>query len=411
MDPNSEEFDELPPHWTLVDPMANEHVAEAMTITFGNIMVAHPEFTAVLLRCLPCIIYHQDKLQMQIFTVPGHDFNKLQLLTRSDLLDQLKPLITIDSTEGVMDKPTGIPPHVSMKRQLKTVLDRLEEVLQLQRGFAETVKDAVNDILEERAVQAGTPSLSTMTAMIEEKFSQSERRAREGLQEATQQILQGLRSLTTVQTDAGDGDDFGDQWGWDENDNGQTADRNQSPSNTYCYDGHIYAVPKDFIFPKVNIWEGLRFWFRGQIVSDRKFIIPFRNLQGQGRLPSKQLRDIYKLNWKQLFGLFEKEFKNIQGWTAVLPRTASDEDLSKYYNQCKQFLQLRASYYYKNGINLDKQISTWSNKVQRANILKFGSPSDKARISSLPVSKYQRPKPRGSKRKRSVAPRPRYLRR
>ena len=73
------------------------------------------------------------------------------------------------------------------------------------------------------------------------------------------------------------------------------------------------------------------------IMSDTKFIIPFlMNLWGQGRLPSNQLQVIYKLNWKQLFGLFETEFKHIEGWTALLLRTASDEVLSKDYHQCKQ---------------------------------------------------------------------------
>ena len=45
LDPTSSNFDCLPPHFNLDNPMANSHVERAMKITHGEFLDKHPDFT------------------------------------------------------------------------------------------------------------------------------------------------------------------------------------------------------------------------------------------------------------------------------------------------------------------------------------------------------------------------------
>jgi hypothetical protein len=42
--PNSEQFDILPPHWKVRDPMNNATIARGMKLTFRSILTEHPSF-------------------------------------------------------------------------------------------------------------------------------------------------------------------------------------------------------------------------------------------------------------------------------------------------------------------------------------------------------------------------------
>ena len=67
--------------------------------------------------------------------IPGHAFNRLPILHDRPLLEELKKLVTLEPTEGVMTESTGIPPHVNHSRVLKLVIDnlsRLQEMVSLQ---------------------------------------------------------------------------------------------------------------------------------------------------------------------------------------------------------------------------------------------------------------------------------------
>ena len=121
------------------------------------------------------------------------------------------------------------------------------------------------------------------------------------------------------------------------------------------------------------------------------------------------MRDVYKLNWKCLFGHFEREFKNIDGYISVLQPSFTKQQLEEYYTQIKQFLRQRVNNYYgtHTNHNLDKKISTWAFKIQRANILKYGTDEDKMRVGAASI--YQKPKPRGLKRRGTITEKPKYF--
>jgi hypothetical protein len=65
MDPNSETFGVLPPHFMLEDPMANEDIREAMELCFGTILhnwenTTDSNLTPILLRCFASLIFNYE---------------------------------------------------------------------------------------------------------------------------------------------------------------------------------------------------------------------------------------------------------------------------------------------------------------------------------------------------------------
>jgi hypothetical protein len=135
LDSNSIEFDTLPPHWN----MNNNYVKSGMEIMFGGVLQEHKDFVPILLRSFACFVYHSASLREQMTTVPGHDFNNFIILhsPNSELLDQLRTLVTLDATEGVVITiKTGIPPHINHTRDIREVIGIVKE---LRRGPAHSV--------------------------------------------------------------------------------------------------------------------------------------------------------------------------------------------------------------------------------------------------------------------------------
>ena len=60
LDPTASNFDCLPPHFDLNNPMSNPHVERAMKITFGDFLGEHPNFTQISFRCLASIVHHKQ---------------------------------------------------------------------------------------------------------------------------------------------------------------------------------------------------------------------------------------------------------------------------------------------------------------------------------------------------------------
>ena len=75
-----------------------------MNAMYENIMSNHPSFTSVLLRCLPCVIYHEEQLRWQMHRIHGHEFSKLPIFfeTEHNLLRALKSSVTMDPVDGIV---------------------------------------------------------------------------------------------------------------------------------------------------------------------------------------------------------------------------------------------------------------------------------------------------------------------
>jgi hypothetical protein len=107
-------------------------------------------------------------------TVPGHDFNNFIILhsQNSELLNQLRTLVTLDATEGVMTIKTGIPPHINHTRDIREVIGIVKELRDNQQTQSDEIKQAIHDAFESRALEAGHPtneSLQRLMADIESR--------------------------------------------------------------------------------------------------------------------------------------------------------------------------------------------------------------------------------------------------
>ena len=87
-DPNSPDFDVLPPHFTvgLDDP----NIDRALKAFFGNILkyeeTNESRFIRALLgRCLASAIFHEDKIQSIIALCPEHQWSNLNIFNNAML--------------------------------------------------------------------------------------------------------------------------------------------------------------------------------------------------------------------------------------------------------------------------------------------------------------------------------------
>ena len=85
--------------------------------------------------------------------------------------------------------------------------------------------------------------------------------------------------------------------------------------------------------------EGLRLWLLGHTVSadGSQRVKPFQKLT-LAMLPTKELKNAYKLIWKPIFGFLEDVISLQNG------STQTEEDIKDAYTRCLQHLQYTVSY-------------------------------------------------------------------
>ena len=81
-----------------------------MELTFGKALEYHPDAVPLLLCAFGSMIHHTPTLIWQMLKVPGHQFNRLAVLHDKDLLTEMRALVMLESTEGVLMLPIGVPP-------------------------------------------------------------------------------------------------------------------------------------------------------------------------------------------------------------------------------------------------------------------------------------------------------------
>jgi len=98
------------------DPLLHPQVREAMLLSFamiiqkwGSVEKVNP--TGLLLRCLAVMVWHSPFLVETTRKYLGHPFAVLPLLNNPQLLEQLRPLVVLD-TIGHIQNAMGIPPHI-----------------------------------------------------------------------------------------------------------------------------------------------------------------------------------------------------------------------------------------------------------------------------------------------------------
>ena len=100
VDPDSESFDTLPPHFT--KNMDEEPVIkEAFDLCFKNVFSSLDEkdvvnITGLLLRCLASMVHHAEAIKRMMRRSPRHAFHSIVVFTDLNLLERLKCFVTTD---------------------------------------------------------------------------------------------------------------------------------------------------------------------------------------------------------------------------------------------------------------------------------------------------------------------------
>lgn len=385
MDPNSEVFSTLPPHWNLTDPLSNESIRQGMHMMFATILQkwssTQSDPTALLLLCLAAVVHQSGWLKKVIHNNPGHPFGNISILQHETLLNKLKDLVTLDA-EGHITHPTGIPPHIDQAKMLQKVLNVCKETLHDVQSMANTVKAAVCEAYEEKAIQQGH--------MTGERLERIMHNYQNELLTAVNARLDELQVIAP----GGQANDFQDQAdiydfemldGELDNDVHDTQ-QGQLHYCIYQYDGRYWHTPKDFQFPEgAKLDTGWQRWLSGMPNNVTKAengsilaapIRPFRKLKAN-MLPVG-LRSKFSNGWKPIFDMMEKApgLENLHD-------SYNHEYITAKFDVAQCFLQThRMQYVFQNekyNTN-DWRVSQWSKMLRRSSIEKNGTETDKQNL-------------------------------
>ena len=395
LNPNKSNFAILPPHFTFVDPNGNEHVKHALKITYGEkLLETRKEFVPILIRCLASIVYHSTNLIKCMLSQPGRHFlNKVAILHHHELLNNLKRFVTIEPTPGVMEKPTGIPPHIEIGSQLATLISDVKGLISKTGKQTTELVGAISDAMEKHAWESGHLTAQRLETMLTDFQKKSMESFHEKLNQMETRVESLISSGRTV-----------DNTGTIANSNEERAGSNTGvvahQSSLFYYDGKYYGVPKGFKFPSTGLKEGLRFWLYGQTSSldGEQRIRPFRKLKGN--LLPPPLQNTFKVGWN----IFRYLEKNVS-YPGLPPQTElmEEDEFVKFMDACTTLLKERISYCFQGGgepISCWK-VATWSTKVTRATIEKYGTESDKDYLA--PATNANRPRPSAQGKRKSDA--------
>ena len=152
LDPNKSEFSVLPPHWTIVSPMEDKDISEAIQLMYGTILLHHPSSCGVLVRLLASVVHHSNWLIGVASQNPGHPFAAIPLLQTPQLLSRLQAKVTVEATP-TMSKATGVPPHVAQLNLMTSLLELCQTTLQRVNNQEQVVRESIFTAMEQRAIE------------------------------------------------------------------------------------------------------------------------------------------------------------------------------------------------------------------------------------------------------------------
>jgi hypothetical protein len=366
-----------------------------MVLTFGKTLEHQPDHMPLLLRAFACMVWHSDELIAQMVRCPGHDFSKLAILHERELLGVLKSLVTLESTEGVIATATGIPPHVNTMRLITLCLENVGCLVSAVRNQGTELVAEIKNFLETRAWESGSITSDRLEAMMEAYKDDT-------IKALDLKLVDLKKHIIRVNGGADFQEDFDETAANNYNDfdfeEGGRPMNIQQGKYVYCYGGKFNLVPKNFVFPKPNLRDGLRLWLYGMTVSmgNELNVRSFRKLTTAG-LPETDSKNTYKTSWSPIFRFLEN------GVERELPKDTTEMNagaFQEYYDDCVACLKLRVAYCFKNEKKkqpLTWGIATWSRRISRSEILKNGTEEDKSYVGEATARNRTK---RGPKKRR-----------
>ena len=392
LDPDTEAFATLPPHWSIADFATNADVQEAMEMMYGPLLRAYKnganDPTGLLHRLLPAIIFQSDWMMEQIATNSSHPFAAIPVLQHPALLVRLKKLVTIDPTPGVMDTATGVPPTVKHAKKLHDILKTCKETLEELKNMAATLTKAVSDAIDKKSAEAGHVTgerLKEMLSNFESKVIKN---------------IDGQFAMLRREGVIRENDQQDDE-----------AAVLGPERNTYMFEGTSWHAPKSFQFPtRILLRSGWYMWLYGTFVNrdGTQRVRPFRTIETR-KLSTTRQKNCFKLYYLQLF-------RFIETCPTLILRVPSSEmtavEFQESFNVVMQFLRERVSYVFARADIRELRLGSWTKYVQRSQIAKHGTEQDKALMP--PEHAKNRSRRRGQRRQRTLMDNnfyPRFVRR
>jgi hypothetical protein len=358
LDPNTESFSILPPHWT--NP-AHPSIFRGINICFGDVVTAHSgtsyDPSGVLSLLLASMVHHSDWLIGVCSKYPSHPFHSLPLLHDNDLLIELKSLVTLEPNSHV-PMATGVPPHVSHTQAIKEVRQVVTETKNIVVTFRDDLKKAVSDAGDEKVAAEGGVNM----ALLE--------RVMDGLKK---ELFNKLDSITIKPSD-----DINHS-----TDIPLISTTVNTPSPTqFVYNGAFWFLPESFQFPDgATRYSGWKKWLVGAIHIEgvqRWRIKPYHKLLGKD-IPSKVQQKIFKNEWKPIFS------KMMEAPGMIVPTNVdniTEDIIHDTYDIATRFLQTQYEYIFvkPEGVTEAYTLGTWSFKIKPSEVMKHGTDADKARL-------------------------------
>ena len=157
---NRPEFAMLPPHFQPGD----EAALAAVTTCFGPLPA---NMCRLCLFALASIVHHCDYLLRKLAT--KHPLFATPLFTQAGLLPALRGLVTCRMPRtGDSIRPTGLFAFAELMGQVRDVHDAVRLLLPQIVGLPTTMIAGVGDLLEQRAIGAGTVTTLGLHAAIQQ---------------------------------------------------------------------------------------------------------------------------------------------------------------------------------------------------------------------------------------------------
>ena len=148
---NSSKFAILPPHFVGLDA---SFICECLGIFFPGMP---PHLFGIGEMAIASLVYHRDWL-LNICRLPSdHPLYTTVLCQNETLYKKLKNhVVCLLPNDEIAMQATGIPPHVTLLGEMKTIADRLEKNLEKQNENIQLIINGVMKELEAKAVGLGT---------------------------------------------------------------------------------------------------------------------------------------------------------------------------------------------------------------------------------------------------------------
>jgi hypothetical protein len=312
-------------------------------------------------------VYHEQWLREILLSSKKHPFGNIFLLDNTELLNELKKLVTTEPTTN-MQRPTGIPTHIDLQLKIEQILENNVDFLEQLKLQSTVIQQSVKQAIQENDLLSGNVTMPILTEKLDSHH-------------LFDFIKTNINHLAT--DNPGNNNILNNNPR--ENELSYVAElHSKEGTPTYVYDGQFWDVPKEFQqnpTRKVG-WE---FWLRGKPgnemlvngVLKKAPIKPFRKLS-YDCLPDSE-KNTFSSNWKPIYDYMEKTPDLV---IPPDPQDIDDDFIEESYNKATEFLKQRLSFIWeKRSRTLATwKISTWSKYVSHGYVVKYGNEQDKQQL-------------------------------